>query len=136
MGPLAALTLLLLVVAAAALGRSRVGRFARAVGRSAGRAATATHLSRPEEPRPLGRPIELIADDARRLGGRFHHVPPGASFARFEARRQAYDTVLAEACQVVAVDHLLLVIPPGPELDAERARVESVLLRSGFALVA
>ncbi len=83
---------------------------------------------------PTGRPIELIAADVHRLGPRFHCVPTGVSFARFEARRQAYDRVLVEACHAVAVDHLLRVLPPGQELDRERQRVERALQRCGLRL--
>src|SRR3954452_433683 len=82
--------------------------------------------SRSEPVRVTGRPIEDIASDARRLGSRFRWLPPGTSFTRFEAGRRAYDAVLAEACQALAVDHLLQVLPPGADLDAERTRVETV----------
>lgn len=87
-----------------------------------------------DDARPEGRRIELVASDVRRLGGRFRNVPPGVSFARFEALRQAYDGVLAEACKALEVDHLLQVLPPGPELDRERRRVEVALYRAGLSL--
>jgi hypothetical protein len=88
----------------------------------------------PPEPQPMGRPIELIARDAQRLGLRFRYVPAGASYARIEARRRAYDEVLGEACRALRLEHLLAVLPPGPELDVERLRVEAVLDRAGFRL--
>ena len=91
--------------------------------------------SRSEPVRVTGRPIEDIASDARRLGSRFRWLPPGTSFTRFEAGRRAYDAVLAEACQALAVDHLLTVLPPGTDLDNERARVEVVLDRAGLQLL-
>jgi hypothetical protein len=91
--------------------------------------------SRPEPVRVTARPIEDIASDARRLGSRFRWMPPGTSFTRFEAGRRAYDAVLAEACQALAVDHLLAVLPPGSDLDEERARVETVLDRAGLQLL-
>jgi hypothetical protein len=87
----------------------------------------------PAPPRP-GRPIEVIARDARRLGLRFHYLPPGVSFARFEGGRKAYDDVLAEACLALGVEHLLGVLPPGPELDTERGRVEVALEWTGLRL--
>ena len=71
---------------------------------------------------------------ARRLGRRFHHPPPGQRFVKCEAVRQAYDAVLAETCLALGVTHLLQVLPPGPELDAERARVEGALELAGFEL--
>jgi len=81
------------------------------------------------------RPIELIARDAHRLSSQFRWVcvSETASFARFEARRRAYDSVLAEACLALGVEHLLAVLPPGPDLDAERRRVEQRL--SGYGLL-
>ena len=86
----------------------------------------------PDRPR---RPIELIARDAQRLGLGFRHVQQGGvSFAQFEGRRRAYDLVLAEACASLSVEHLLAVLPPGVELDAERRRVERVLEQAGLRL--
>lgn len=80
------------------------------------------------------RPIETVASDVRRLGRRFESVPARLPFARFEALRQAYDAVLAEACRALDIDHLLEVLPPGPELDSERRRVEAALARAGLRL--
>jgi hypothetical protein len=85
-------------------------------------------------PVPTGRPIQLIAQDAHRLGHQFHCVPRGASFARFEARRQAYDLVLVEACAALEIDHLIGVLPAGPDLDEERLRVEGALGLAGLRL--
>jgi len=124
--------LLALLVTAPVLGPDRLCRLFRWAGR-----ATRTcwaRLPHREEPLPGGRPIELIAHDAQRLGPRFRNLPARVSFARFEAGRRAYDAVLAEACRALEVEHLLLVIPPGPELDAERCRVERLLARSGLRL--
>ena len=49
-------------------------------------------------------------------------------------RRRAYDGVLAECCAALELTHLLGVLPPGPELDVERARVEGLLEDSGLTL--
>ena len=46
----------------------------------------------------------------------------------------AYDRVLVEACAALVVEHLLEVLPPGPELDVERQRVELVLAAAGLGL--
>jgi len=92
------------------------------------------HIPPPPPQAPLGRPIELIARDAQRLGRRFHYVPTGVSFIRFEAARRAYDDVLAEACETLQLPHLLRVLAPGPELDVERKRVESALEWAGLRL--
>lgn len=88
----------------------------------------------PGGPVPGGRPIEEIATDLRRLGTRFHTLPEHASYAKSEAFRAAYDHVLAECCAALGLTHLLGVLAPGPELDAERARVENQLVGSGLRL--
>ena len=118
------------LIAAAILGPQRVGRLLRRLVVLVRR----VERVRPAPPRPLGRPIELIACDARRLSHSFRFVPADASFARFEGRRRAYDDVLVEACRAVEVEHLLGVLPPGPELDRERQRVELVLQHVGLLL--
>lgn len=130
MHALASLVLFAGVILAAFLGPQRVGRLARFLAGAVRR----VEWLRPVPPRPVGRPIELIASDARRLSSSFRRVPPDASFARFEGRRRAYDDVLVEACRAVEVEHLLRVLPPGPDLDRERQRVEMVLQRVGLLL--
>jgi hypothetical protein len=105
----------------AAVGPHRVGRL-----------TARLHLRRSPEPQPVGRPIEAIAADVRRLGQEFRYLPAGASFTRFEARRRAYDRALAEACEALEIPHLLEVLPPGAHLDRERDRVELVLDCAGF----
>ena len=76
---------------------------------------------------PCGRPIEVIAQEARRLGHRYRLTRRGVSYAKSEAVRRAYDGVLAEGCDALGVAHLLGVLEPGDELDAERTRVERLL---------
>jgi hypothetical protein len=83
---------------------------------------------------PVGRPLEVVAQDVRRLAARFHHPPPGMSFAKLEGARRAYDQVLAEACAALEVEHLLGVLPPGDELDLERVRVEGLLWAAGLRI--
>jgi hypothetical protein len=121
--------LLVAVLVATALGRERLGRLRRASGRAADR----VRALRTPPPTPVVRPIEAIAHDVQRLGMRFRSAP-GASFAKFEGRRQAYEVVLVEACRALEVEHLLEVLPPGSELDAERQRVESMLAWAGLRL--
>ena len=91
-------------------------------------------LHRKESLRPLGRPLELIASDARRLGSRLQNPPRGSSFAKLEGVRRAYDHVLVEGCAALSVDHLLQVLPPGDELDVERSRVEGLLWLAGLRI--
>lgn len=83
---------------------------------------------------PHGRPIEDIARDARRLGSQLRHADDGRSAARITAIRHSYDDVLAEGCAALGVTELLGMIPDGPELDAERRRVEVVLMGAGMVL--
>ena len=85
-------------------------------------------------PEPQGRPIEAIAADLRRLGGRFHTLEPRTPYVKVEAVRWAYDHVLAEGCQTLGIVHLLGVLRPGPELDAERERVEDRLADCGVRI--
>jgi hypothetical protein len=84
--------------------------------------------------RPRGRPIEQLARDARRLSRSFRTHPRGTSFVKYEAHRRAYDDVLSESCQALGLTHLLGVLAPGPELDAERRRVEGALELWGLDL--
>jgi hypothetical protein len=83
---------------------------------------------------PTGRPLELIASDARRLGARLDNPPRGTSFAKLEGARRAYEHVLVEACAALGVEHLLQVLPPGDELDVERTRVEGLLWLAGLRI--
>jgi hypothetical protein len=97
--------------------------------------ANARHvLERRRPPAPRVRPVEELAVAARRLSSRFHGPAAGQRFAKTEALRRAYDEVLAEACTALGVTHLLSVLPPGAELDAERARVEWALDCAGLEL--
>lgn len=85
-------------------------------------------------PEPLGRPLELIVADARRLAPRAQHPPRGTSRAKIIAVSYAYDHVLAEACAALGIEHLLGVLEPGEELDAERRRVEGLLWLAGLRI--
>jgi hypothetical protein len=85
-------------------------------------------------PKPEARPIEEIGADLRRLGSRFHGLDPHASFAKVEAVRGAYDRALAECCTALGITQLLGVLTAGPELDAERTRVEGQLAGCGVRL--
>ncbi|RLV50619.1 hypothetical protein D9V37_01215 [Nocardioides mangrovicus] len=80
------------------------------------------------------RPIEDVAFDVRRLRHRYRQPAPGTRFVKLEALRQAYDHALSEACAALRVEHLLTVLPAGPELDAERVRVEAALSARGMPL--
>jgi hypothetical protein len=81
---------------------------------------------------PARRPIEQIARDVRHRGERFHALSPHASYVKVSALGAAYDHVLGECCDSLVQAHLLSVLPPGPELDRERRRVELVLHSFGL----
>jgi hypothetical protein len=81
---------------------------------------------------PLHRPIEKVGPDVRRLHEAFHR--DGMRFAKYEGCRLAYDAVLAEAADILEIDHLLAVLSPGAERDLERERVEHLLDRAGMSL--
>ena len=122
------LALVLLRVACAAL-RGDLGewRSARAVTRLAQRAPRRRHGA---DVVPLGRPVEQVGADLRRLHSTFHRG--GMRFAKYEGCRLAYDRVLGEAADIAGSPHLLAVLPPGEELDRERERVEWLLVQHGL----
>lgn len=85
-------------------------------------------LARPVRPAPLvplGRPVEQVAADLRRLRVAFGQE--GLRFAKWEGTRLAYDAALAEGADALEIPHLLAILPPGGERDAERTRVERLL---------
>ncbi|MDQ3486062.1 MAG: hypothetical protein M3445_11740 [Actinomycetota bacterium] len=88
----------------------------------------------PALPDPFGPPIEQIAADARRIRAELMAAPPGLPTARLRGWRQAYDDVLASGCCALELDNRLDLLPPGPERDAERERVERLLERSGLRI--
>ena len=130
---LASIVLLVLVVVtvqlglAAATGRLEESRTGRMVLRLARR------LPRRRSPAavlPMRRPVELVSADLRRIHDAFHRG--GMRFAKYEGCRQAYDGVLIEAADMMGATHLLALLPPGAELDRERARVEQLLRDHGL----
>lgn len=79
------------------------------------------------------RPIELIAHDVHRLRTRFRTMPVrGVAYAKKVGVRRAYDDALVEACDALEIVTILGVLHDGPDLDAERARVERLLDLWGF----
>jgi hypothetical protein len=83
---------------------------------------------------PPGRPLQEIAADARRLAPRALRPPRGTSRAKILALCYTYERVLAEACAALDIEHLLGVLPPGDERDAERDRVEALLWLAGLRI--
>ena len=101
--------------------------------RSPGLVARARHrwFPAPRAVRPV-RPIEVIADDVRLRAARFHALDEHASRVRRAALASAYDLVLRECCDALALQHLLGVLDAGDELDRERRRVELLLHSYGL----
>ena len=84
-------------------------------------------------PKPVGRPIEQIAQHARRLWRQSRMPERGRSRAKQVAISRAYDDVLGEGCEALGFAHLLGVLD-GADLEAERDRVEDVLEAAGLEL--
>ena len=92
-------------------------------------------VRRREEPvAPVGRPLEQVAADLRRLGRQLAHVPAGAPMARRRGLQAAYDDVLVEAAAQFAVPNTLATLPPGFPREVERLRVETALAEAGLTV--
>jgi hypothetical protein len=59
---------------------------------------------------------------------------PGTPYTRRVAARQAYDTLLAQACRAVEVPNRLEKLPEGVEREVERLRVEQGLRDAGLLI--
>ena len=81
---------------------------------------------------PAGRPIEEIASSIRRLGTAYYGGHPGRSWVKTEAFRRAYEQALIEGCVALGVETDLLDIDLGTEHEAERLRVEHLLVVAGL----
>ncbi|QWF83212.1 hypothetical protein [Amycolatopsis sp. CA-230715] len=89
---------------------------------------------RPPAPVPAGPPIQRLAADLRRVHRILAETPPGTPAARRAGTRQAYDTLLAEACTAVGVEERLATIPEGTGREIERLRVEEALRGQGLRI--
>lgn len=82
-----------------------------------------------------GPPIEQLAADLRRVHRVLREFEDGAPIVRWQATRQAYDTLLVQACQAVEVCHQLDELPlDGFEREMERLRIEDALREAGLAV--
>ena len=82
----------------------------------------------------FGRPIEVIAREARRLGNRYRSTREGVSYAKADAFRRAYDGVLGEWCDALDVAHLLAVLCRPAKSSTSSARGERTLNGWGLRL--
>ena len=87
-----------------------------------------------EVEKPSGRPIEEIASSIRRLGAAFYGGHPGRSWVKTEAFRRAYEQALDEGCRSLEIPTDLLTLEVGTDHDAERLRVEHLLMEAGLVL--
>lgn len=86
----------------------------------------------PEPPAPLGPPVERIAADAQRIRSAIRRAPAGTPVARMRGWLAAYDDVLVIGCRALGLEQRLETLPPGPERELERERVERMLVREGL----
>jgi hypothetical protein len=105
----------------------------RATGRGAHR-WWSRHAVRTAAPKPVGRPIQVVAADLRRLSRQLALVPVGAPLVRWKALWSAYDAVLAEAAEQLEVSHELGATCLGTPRDIERLRVLAALESAGLAV--
>jgi hypothetical protein len=82
----------------------------------------------------LGRPIQVVAADLRRLSRQLALVPAGAPLVRWQALWAAYDDVLCEAAAQLDVPHELPTTPNGMARDLERLRLLAALEGAGLAV--
>ena len=84
--------------------------------------------------RAVGRPIQVVAADLRRLSRQLSLVPAGAPLVRWQALWAAYDDVLIEAAAQLDVPHELPATPNGMARDLERLRLLAALEGAGLAV--
>jgi hypothetical protein len=89
---------------------------------------------RPGPPVPLRPPIQILVADLRRVRRVLAGFKPGTPMARRLGTRQAYDALLAEACDAVNVEQRLGTFPEGVEREMERLRLEGSLRSAGLAI--
>jgi hypothetical protein len=85
-------------------------------------------------PEPVGRPLQVVAADLRRLSRQLALVPAGAPLVRWKALWTAYDSVLTEAAEQLEVPHELGATCLGMPRDIERLRVLAALEGAGLAV--
>ena len=82
----------------------------------------------------VGRPIQVVAADLRRLSRQLALVPAGAPLVRWQALWAAYDDVLLEAAAQLDVPHELPTTPNGMARDLERLRLLAALEGAGLVV--
>ena len=91
------------------------------------------HRAKPDV-QAVGRPIQVVAADLRRLSRQLALVPAGAPLVRWQALWAAYDDALTEAAMQLEVPHDLANTPNGLARDFERLRLVAALEGAGLAV--
>lgn len=92
------------------------------------------HLVAPPAPTRMGRPLERIVRDLRRLQPEARRHRQGVTLAKHRGVMAAYDDLLLEACRAVEVPTSLDSWPEGLERESERLRIEYELERAGVPI--
>lgn len=100
------------------------------------RIARAARSSRTAREHPSPTPLERIGADAERIRTQIRQAPSGIPVARMRGWVEAYDDVLASACQELGVGERLHLLPDGAERDLERERIEHMLETAGVLVAA
>jgi hypothetical protein len=99
-------------------------------------AAALTRLvhRRDPEPMPEGPPIQDIAERLRRVHRTLAEFEPGTPMVRRTGTRQAYDSLLIQACTAMRVEQQLEASCEGIDRDIERLRIEESLRSAGLTI--
>jgi hypothetical protein len=89
---------------------------------------------RREEVVASGPTIEQVSADLRRVHRILAAYESGTPAIRRRGARQAYDALLAQACQALEVEHRLDYLPEGMDRELERLRVEESLRGAGLMI--
>ncbi len=105
--------------------------YAREIAARTVRVARRLHLVPLPVPTPVGRPIERIVRDLRRLQPEARRPRQGTTSVKYRGVVAAYDDLLLDACRAVEVPTSLSSLPEGSERELERLRIEFELERAG-----
>lgn len=85
----------------------------------------------PEPPHP---PIERLSADLRRVHRYLIDLPSDAPALRRRSAEEAYDSLLASACESLEVRHELHEVSSRMDREIERLRVEEALRHAGLRI--
>ena len=108
--------------------------YAREIAAQARRIGRRLHLLPQPASAPMGRPLERIVQDLRRLQPEARRPHHGTANAKHRGVTAAYDDLLLEACRAVEVPTALDSLPEGIERESERLRIEYELEQAGILI--